>query len=338
MSAGAPKLTIAVTGVTGTVGRGLLPFLESDDRIARVIGVGSRPHDPPADGHRKLEYRQADVRDRYTVREALNGADVVVHLAFSLYGVRQADDDLEDINVEGSRNVLAATAAIGAKRFIYTSSGAVYGFDARRPARVDEDAAVAPEPRHFYSRQKARVEEALLDDLGEHPELEWIFFRPCAVVGPHAVGAAGHVLPEALARAGAALVTIGGAAGLRPAVPGPPVPLQFVHERDVGQAIHRAIWTRSIRRAYNLGGDGMVDPADVPRLVGLRTLPVPNVVTRTAIGLATRLPYVTAALGWTQLLTHPLQLDTSRAKRQLRWRPEFSSAEALASTRRALAL
>jgi nucleoside-diphosphate-sugar epimerase len=332
-------LTVAVTGVTGTVGHGLLPFLEADDAVRRVIGIGSRPENPFA--HRalgKLEYRQADVRERFGVREALSGADVVVHLAFSLYGVRQRDDELDRINVEGSRNVLAAAAAHGAKRFIYTSSAAVYGFDPGRAVLVDEDAPVDPQPRHFYSRQKATVEEALLRDLDEHPKLEWVFFRPCAVVGPHALGAAGHGLPDAVAQAGTALVAIGGAAGLRPPIPGPPVPLQFVHESDVGQAIHRAMKTKRTKRIYNLGGDGLVSPTEFPRLLGLRTLPLPRLLTQAALGVVTRAPFVAPAMGWSELLRQPLEVDSSRAKRELRWRPQFNSAEALASTRRAIAL
>ena len=74
----------------------------------------------------------------------------------------------------------------------------------------------------------------------------------------------------------------------------------------------------------------------MPRLVGLRTLPLPNVVTRTALGATAKLPYVSPSLGWMQLLTHPLELDTSRVQDELGWQPEFTSAEALASTRRAL--
>jgi nucleoside-diphosphate-sugar epimerase len=331
-------LTVGVTGITGTVGRGLLPFLEEDARVDRVIGIGSRARDSFAEESPKLDYRQVDVRERLKLRDALSGADVVVHLAFSLYGVRQGDEELDDLNIQGSLNVLDAAAANGARRFIYTSSGAVYGFDGGRPARVDEKAPVAPAPRHFYSRQKARVEEALLADLDRHPELDWIFFRPCAVVGPHAAGAAGHGVPSSVARLASAALTVGTAAGLRPAIPGPPVPLQFVHEDDVGQAIHRAIHSRRSRRIYNLGGDGMVPPSDVPRLVGLRTLPVPRLLTRTAVDTATRLPYIAPAAGWSALLTRPLELDSSRAKRELRWRPRFSSAEALASTRQALAL
>ena len=250
---------------------------------------------------------------------------MVVHLACSLYGVPQDDETLEQMNVQGSRNVLAAAAAVGATRFIYTSSAAVYGFDAERQLVVDEDAPVEPEPRHFYSQHKAKVEQTLLDDLAELPEMSWVFFRPCAVVGPNAVGAAGHLLPRAIQGAAGAMITIGGAAGLRPAVPGPPVPLQFVHERDVGQAIHRAIASDETDGIYNLAGAGMVAPADVPRLVGLRTLPLPNVITRAALEATAKLPYVLPSLGWVQLLTHPLELDTSRAQEDLGWQPEFTS-------------
>jgi nucleoside-diphosphate-sugar epimerase len=324
--------------MTGTVGRGLLEFLEPDPAVERVIGVGTRPWSPEEEGYRKVVYRQADVRDRYSIRRALDGADAVAHLAFSLYGVRQDERTLAQINVEGSRNVLAAAAAIGARRFIYTSSAAVYGFSAGRRNRVGEDAAVDPAPRHFYSRQKARVEQALLDDLRDLPEMSWVFFRPCAVVGPHAMGAAAHVLPAPLAHAAGAIVSIAGAAGLLPAVPGPPVPLQFVHERDVGQAIHRALTSEAAGGIYNLADDGTVAPSAVPRALGLRTLPLPNLVTRAAVNAVAGAPYLSPALGWAQLLTRSLELDTSRARRELGWEPEFTSEEALAATRRALAI
>ncbi len=318
------------------VGRGLLPFLESDRRVKAVIGLGTRPWSPPEEGFAKVLYRQADVGDRETIRRALAGADVVVHLGLAPYGVGQDERKLERTNVEGSRNVLAAAAAVGATRFIYISSAAVYGFGSERRVRATEDDAIQPASPHSYSAHKARVEEALLGALEGMPDMAWVFFRPCAVVGPHAAGAAGDLVPQALAGAAGALITVGGAAGLRPAVPGPPVPLQFVHERDVGQAIHRAITTAKTGATYSLAGDGIVEPSEVPRLLGLRTLPVPSLVTRTALGMAARLPYLAPSLGWVELLTHPVELDTSLARRELGWRPEFTSEEALASTRRAL--
>jgi nucleoside-diphosphate-sugar epimerase len=334
---GAGQKTVAVTGITGTVGRGLLPFLLEDPEIGRVIGIGSRPAGATADLE-GVDYHQADVRDRRALRGAFVGADVVVHLAFSLYGIRQRSRALDAMNVEGSVNVLETAYSAGVTRFIYTSSAAVYGFGADRAPRVDEDAAIDAEERHFYSRQKAQVEAALTEGLAEMPEMGWVFFRPCAVVGPHAQGAAARFVPRPLAGAGSAVASVAAGAGLRPPVPGPPVPLQFVHGRDVGQAIHLAIGSDRSGEIYNLGGDGLVDPREVPGLLGLRRLPLPGLVTRGALNVGSRLPYVPPAAGWMQLLTRPLELDSRRAKEELGWEPEFSSKEALAATRRALAI
>ena len=58
-----PGLTVAVTGPTGTFGSGLIPLLQADDRIARIIGIARRPFDPAERGWTKMEYRQGDVRD-----------------------------------------------------------------------------------------------------------------------------------------------------------------------------------------------------------------------------------------------------------------------------------
>jgi nucleoside-diphosphate-sugar epimerase len=331
-------LTVGVTGVTGTVGRGLLPYLEADPAVRTVLGIASRPRFDASAEFPKLRYRQADVRDRPGLTRALDGADVVVHLAFSLYGFRQRGDTLDRVNLDGSLNVLEAANAVGARRFIYTSSAAVYGFENDRPNLVDEDAAVDPDEEHFYSRHKAALERALRGRLDELPEMEWIFFRPCAIVGPHAGGGASHAVPRALGLAAGTAFTIAAAAGLRPPVPGPPVEMQFVHERDVGQAIHRAISARETGRIYNLGGDGMVPAREVPRLVGLRTLPVPRFVSRAAITAAGKVPGLTPGVSWSTLLSRPIQLDTTRARTELEWAPRFTSAEALASTRRALAI
>ena len=63
-------LTVAVTGPTGTLGAGLVPLLQADDRITRVIGMARRPFDPGGHGWTKMEYRQGDFRDPDALREA----------------------------------------------------------------------------------------------------------------------------------------------------------------------------------------------------------------------------------------------------------------------------
>src|SRR5205814_410578 len=76
------ELTVAVTGPTGTFGFGLIPLLQAEDRVARIVGIARRPFDPAAHGWTKLEYRSGDVRDQAALLDAFAGADVVVHLAF----------------------------------------------------------------------------------------------------------------------------------------------------------------------------------------------------------------------------------------------------------------
>src|SRR5919202_2963712 len=125
-------LVVAVTGPTGTFGQGLVPLLQADDRIARVVGIARRPFDPAEQGWTKMEYRRGDVRDAGALREAFAGADVVVHLAFMITG-NAPRSTTRAINVDGTLNVFRAAADTGAGRFVYASSVAAYGFHADNP-------------------------------------------------------------------------------------------------------------------------------------------------------------------------------------------------------------
>ena len=56
-----------------------------------------------------MTYRQGDVRDRVALEEALQGADVVVHLAFMITGAASREA-IRQINVEGTLNAFRAAA------------------------------------------------------------------------------------------------------------------------------------------------------------------------------------------------------------------------------------
>ena len=120
--------------------------------------MARRPFDIAAHGWEKVEYRRGDVLDRDTVDALVEEADVVVHLAFVIVAGK---DESREINLKGSRNVFEATAAAGAKRLVYTSSVAAYGFDRDLPALLEEDEPVRGSSRHPYSAHKAEVEELL---------------------------------------------------------------------------------------------------------------------------------------------------------------------------------
>lgn len=327
-------LRIVVTGATGTIGRGLLPQLQERGDVGSIVAVGSRP-DPTLPPGGKLEYAEVDVRDGAALVQAFRGADVVVHLAFALYGLRQSESELHDINVGGTANVFAAARENGAERFVYTSSAAVYGYRPDNPQPIPETVGLRPDPRHFYSRQKAAVERFLAEQAGEGaPEI--VIFRPCAVVGPHGAGAAAHGLPKWLDPIADQARRLYGR-GVRPLLPGPPVPLQFVHEEDVGAAIVAAIFSEEAAGTYNLAGDGVLEGGEVVRALGMRPLPVPRGLTSAAVRLlsAAPKPFVPGA-AWLHVLAHPLLLDTSEARQRLGWRPRYTSRQALESMRAAM--
>ena len=328
------NLTVAVTGPTGTFGFGLVPLLQADDRIARIIGLARRPFDPAEHGWTKMEYRRGDVRDPGALEDAFAGADAVVHLAFMITG-NAPRQTIRAINVEGTLNTFRAAAAAGARRFVYASSVAAYGFHPDNPVGMTEEWPTRPAARLFYAQEKAEIEDLLARESEAHGEMDLYLLRPPVVLGPHTLGAK-QVLPGPLAPLGDRLSR---ALGRRVPVPFPaPVPdlpVQFIHEDDVGQAFLLCVLAAGPPGAYNITGDGVVSGADIAREIGILPVPVPGAPVQAAARAASALPlpsFVPPVTEWAEALSHPAIMDAQKAKDELGWRPRYSSIQALRVT------
>jgi nucleoside-diphosphate-sugar epimerase len=326
-------LVVAVTGPTGTFGFGLMPLLQADDRVARVVGVARRPFDPAQQGWTKMTYRRGDVRDLAGLEQAFRGADVVVHLAFLITGTASRATT-RAINVDGSVNAIRAAAAVGARRFVFASSVAAYGFHADNPVGMREDWPVRPASRLFYAQEKAELERLLAAEADRHRGLDLYMLRPSIVLGPHTLGAK-DLLPGPLAALVGRLAA--GMSRLPVGIPAPVprVPVQFVHEDDVGRALLLCVVGAGPAGAYNIAGDGVLSSADVVREVGLTAVPVPGRLARAparAITALAALPFAPPALGWAEVVSHPPVMDTTKAKRDLGWRPRYTGLEAVRAT------
>ncbi len=326
-------MVVAVTGPTGTFGFGLMPLLQAEPRVARIVGIARRPFDPAEHGWDKLEYRRGDVRDQDALREAFAGADVVVHLAFMITGTG-SPEKIRAINVEGTLNALRAARESGATRFVYASSVAAYGFHPDNPVGMTEDWPTRPAQRLFYAREKAELEQALRAEADAAPEPELYLLRPPIVLGPHAAGAKG-TLPAPIAGAGRRALDLLARVPVPIPVLAPGMPLQFIHEEDVGQALLLCVLGAGPPGAYNIAGDGVLTGADVARELGLAPISIPAAVVKAAAKATAALPKppgTPPAVDWVEAISHPAIMDTTKAKELLGFRPRYSGLEALRLT------
>ncbi len=179
---------VVVTGSSGFVGKHLVRELASErDVVALDVTPGSA-----VDG---VEPVTADLRDSSALRAAVRGAAAVFHVASRVQTRHTGADEVFDINVGGTRHLLAASREEGVRRFVYVSSASVV-YDGSDVERGDES---LPYPTSFhapYAKTKAQAEEEVLAANGLGGVLT------CAV-RPHVVFGPGDTrfLPAVLSRA-----------------------------------------------------------------------------------------------------------------------------------------
>ena len=267
-------LTVAVTGPTGELGQAVVAALERSSDVGRILGMARRPFDPRARGWKKVSYRRGDVLDRRRVEALVADADVVVHLAFMIMG---GAEESRRVNLDGSRNVFDAAASAGAKRLVYASSVAAYGFHRDNPQPLTEDVPARGTAAHYYSAQKAEVEELLADMLKGSRTAAYVF-RPCIIGGPQA-----PLLIDSLPYTqiserlpGPVLSLLEGVPILKPVLPDPGVPFQLIHHDDVASAMRAAVLGRGAPGVYNLAGRGRLNVRVLADELGWYSIPVPD--------------------------------------------------------------
>ncbi|MEA2453107.1 MAG: UDP-glucose 4-epimerase [Actinomycetota bacterium] len=323
-------LTVAVTGPTGSIGKAFIRALEHAPGIDRIIGMARSPIDTAELGWTKTEYRQGDILDQSSVEEAVVGADVVVHLAFLIWGSQK---ETRQVNLEGSQNVFKAAFDAGAKRLVYTSSVAAYGFHDDNPSPLTEDVPARGTQGHYYSAQKAEL-EATLGSLSEGWETDVYVFRPCIVAGPTALDVIDKIPYVQLADKlpGPVKKLVGTIPLLRPVIPDPGVPFQLVHEEDVADALVAAVLGRGEPGVYNLAADGDITASDIAHALGWYSIPLPELAVDTTAKIVSSFPLLPSSASWLHAIRVPVLMDTSKARAKLGWRPRYNSIETLAET------
>lgn len=179
-----------VTGGGGFLGRAIVERLLARGDGVRVLARGRYP-DLEGMG---AETVQADLRDREAVLRACEGVDCVFHVA-ALAAIWGRWADFYSINVEGTKNVLAACQAQGVRRLVYTSTPSVVIGDSDL-RRADESCPYPRRYNSYYAATKAVAERLVLSANGKGGLLT-------AALRPHLVFGPGdrHLVPRVLERA-----------------------------------------------------------------------------------------------------------------------------------------
>jgi len=295
-----------------------------------VLGMARRPFDPAQRGWKKVSYRRGDVLDRGAVAQLVRDADVVVHLAFMIMG---GPRETSAVNLDGSRNVFQAAVSAGAKRLVYASSVAAYGFHGDNPQPLTEDVPARGSAGHYYSAQKAQVEALLLQTLAAGSTSAYVF-RPCIVAGPEA-----PLLIDSLPYTqiserlpGPVMRLLDGVPILRPVLPDPGVPFQLVHHDDVASAMRAGVLGRGAPGTYNLAGPGQLTVSELARELGWYSIPVPELAIDAVAEMVARLGILPAQAQWVSAFREPVIMDVAKARRELRWRPGHDALETLRET------
>jgi len=151
-------MRILLTGSSGRVGRALFAALAA--RGDDVVGLDRSPF--------ATTRHLVDVGDAVAVRPLLQGVDAVVHVAglHAPHVGRVADTAFEAVNVVATRQLALLAREAGVRRFVFTSTTALYG-DAVVPGQCRWiDADTPPLPRTIYHRSKLRAEAALEEIAG----------------------------------------------------------------------------------------------------------------------------------------------------------------------------
>jgi UDP-glucose 4-epimerase len=309
-----------ITGGAGFIGSHFVDRLLAEPHVDRVTiydnySSGRRWHHAAHDGNSRFAAVEADVRDLHRLRQAMDGHDLVVHLASNpdiAAAVTNPAIDFDQGTVL-THNVLEAMRTTSARRILYASGSGVYG-DLGHLEVPEDHGPLRPVSTYGASKLAG---EALVSAYVAMFDLTACVFRFGNVVGARQTHGVGFDFVRRLRKDPTRLTILGDGSQSK----------YYIDVGDVVSAVllaHRA--TSQPYQAYNVATGDSIAVSEIARLA------------MDVLGLEpdrVRFDYTGGDRGWKGDVP-VVRLDTHRI-RALGWHPSAGSAEALADAMRALA-
>lgn len=252
-----------ITGGTGFVGRAVVVELLAAGREVRVL---ARRPDHPALAGLEVEVVRGDLRDPSSLAAAVKGCRRVFHVAAD-YRLWVPDPEvMYAVNVQGTKDLLAAAAEAGVSRMVYTSTVGTLGNPGDGTPGTEETPVALEEMVGDYKRSKFLAEQAVLEAAQQGFPV--VLVHPSTPVGPWDARPTptGQIIVDFLRRRMPAYLETG---------------LNLVHVRDVAQGHLLAEEKGRLGEKYILGNENLSLSEIFGLLAEITGLPAPQM----------RLPY-----------------------------------------------
>ena len=237
---------ILITGANGYIGRGLAQALSEKEWVERIVGIDIKGADSK---YPKYCFIERDVREPVDDIIKGEGIDTIAHMAWILPPIHDKSL-MEDINKEGTKNILDASVRGGVRHLLYTSSTTAYGFHPDNDFPLTEESPLRGNDDFTYSKNKKEIEGVMARFSDEHPEITLTILRPSFVVGPGFKNPLATHLRKKLV-----MILRKGA------------PFQYVHEDDLLDVMLLVLKGEK-GGIYNVAGEGTITFVTMIRMLG----------------------------------------------------------------------
>lgn len=309
-----------LVGGSGFIGTNFALFLKRNDYDFKIYDIHRSKYLP-----KNIETTLGDVRDKTRLSQAMKGCNVIFHLATTPPSLRLPSEEIYDIDVNGTQNVLDCAEKIGVEKIVFASSAShVYGLVKPGSCPLKEDSKL--NPINEYGENKVLAEE--LCKKAYENGLDTVTLRLSMVLGPYNFD---PVLVENM------------------------IPL-FTNKRVViagdGNSKNQSVHVEDVNNALLACADASLHKYEVLNISGKEVLTINEFMelSRKLVGSSSNVAHLPLPLvknmvriAWLLNRTkiHPSYLDLmaqdqffdiSKAKRVLGWAPKYKLTEALKET------
>ena len=250
-----------ITGVSGFVGSAVARLLNEKNIPIKVLVRSTSPKSNLETLDAEIAY--GDLKNMSSLEYALQGCDILYHVAadYRLWSLNP--QELYDNNVTGTENIMKAALQAGVEKIVYTSSVATLGLNAD-DTPANEDTPVTYEDMVGDYKKSKFLAEEVVKDLVAKQGLPAIIVNPSTPIGP------GDVKPTPTGK-----LILDAAAGKMPAFVD--TGLNWVHVDDVAMGHWLALERGQIGERYILGNENFSLQVLLQKIAAITGKPAPKV-------------------------------------------------------------